>query len=358
MNRTLTFTSAVVIGALALPAIPAVAQARGQQRGGGRAAASQPAPRSAPQGRTFSAPQGRTFSAPQGRTFAAPQGRTFAAPQGRTFSAPQGRTFAAPQGRTFAAPQGRTYAGPQGRTYVAPQGRTYATPQGRTYVAPQGRTYAAPRTLNNGSYQRGPTAVPRTYNGGSGYRAGDRNGGSGYRAGDRNRYGDNHYGGMGYRGYGRPGTARPYFSHNYVRPYSWVPYHPYRFGRPYYVFSPWLSIGFGLWAGYPVSYPWNYLGDYDPTVFGYYSDSGYDVTAGVSIYGGVSFDIQPANADVFVDGQYAGPVSDFGPNSEPLTLDPGTHQIAIQCAGYRPLEWDVTIEPGQVIPYRGVLELQ
>ena len=307
MNRTLTFTSAVVIAALALPAIPAAAQARGQQRGGGRAVASQPAPRSAPQGRTFSAPQGRTFSAPQGRTFSAPQGRTFSEPRGRTFAEPRGRTF----------------------------------------EAPQGRTYATPRTLNNGAYQRGATAVPRTYNGGSGYRAGD-----------RNRYGDNHYGGMGYRGYGRPGTARPYSSHNFVRPYSWVPYHPYRFGRPYYVFSPWLSIGFGLWAGYPVSYPWDYLGDYDPTVFGYYSDSGYDVTAGVSIYGGVSFDIQPANADVFVDGQYAGPVGDFSPNSEPLTLDPGTHQIAIQCPGYRSLQWDVTIEPGQVIPYRGVLELQ
>ena len=76
----------------------------------------------------------------------------------------------------------------------------------------------------------------------------------------------------------------------------------------------------------------------------------------MSSYGGLSFDVQPADANVFVDGQYVGTVADFGPNCEPLTLEPGTHRIAIQRAGYQSLEWDVTIEPGQVIPYRGVLD--
>jgi hypothetical protein len=152
--------------------------------------------------------------------------------------------------------------------------------------------------------------------------------------------------------------VRPYFSRGYARPFGWVPYRPYRFVRPYYVFSPWLSLGFGLWCGYPVSYPWAYLGDYQPTVFGEYSDDSYQVAADNSSYGGASFDIQPSDADLFVDGQYAGPVSDFGPNDAPLTLAPGPHRIAIQRDGYRPMEWDVTIEAGQVIPYRGVLDRQ
>ncbi len=193
---------------------------------------------------------------------------------------------------------------------------------------------------------------------------------------------------------------RPYFSRAYVRPYGWAPYYPFRFGRPYYEFSPWLSLGFGIWCGYPVPYPSVYLGSYQPTVFGVYADGGYQAvpdsstyvgpttyvgsntygdpntngavntnagantngganTSGdTSAYGGASFDIQPADANLFVDGQFVGVVGNFGPTSEPLTLEPGQHRIAIQKDGYRPLEWDVTIEAGQVMPYRGVLERQ
>ena len=121
--------------------------------------------------------------------------------------------------------------------------------------------------------------------------------------------------------------------------------------------SPWLDLGFGIWCGYPVPYPWVYLGDYQPTVFG--DDGGdYAVAQDTSSYGGVSFDIQPSNANLFVDGQYVGVVGSFGASNAPLTLEPGPHQIAIQLDGYRPLEWDVTIEAGQVIPYRGALERQ
>jgi hypothetical protein len=76
----------------------------------------------------------------------------------------------------------------------------------------------------------------------------------------------------------------------------------------------------------------------------------------VSVYGGVSFDIQPSDAELFIDGEYVGTVGTFAPTGEPLTLTPGEHRIAIQRAGYRPMEWDVTIEPGQVIPYRGAMQ--
>ena len=180
-----------------------------------------------------------------------------------------------------------------------------------------------------------------------------------YRGGGRG-YGDVS---PGYRGYGgRPGMIRPYFSRSYFRPYGWSPYYPFHFARPYYVFSPWLSLGFGVWCGYPIPYPWVYLGGYQPTVFGDYPDGSYQPlpgsSASTSTAGGASFDIQPADANLFVDGQYVGVVGTFGPSSEPLTLEPGQHRIAIQRDGYRPMEWDVTIEAGQVIPYRGALERQ
>ena len=76
----------------------------------------------------------------------------------------------------------------------------------------------------------------------------------------------------------------------------------------------------------------------------------------MSIYGGVSFDIQPSDADLYVNGEYVGQVGDFNPYSEPLTLTPGVHRIAVQRDGFRPMEWEVQVEPGQVIPYRGEME--
>ncbi len=116
-----------------------------------------------------------------------------------------------------------------------------------------------------------------------------------------------------------------------------------------------MSIGFGLWLGYPVAYPYDYLGGYSPRVYGY-GPGGYSVGPSVSVYGGVSFDMQPSDADVFVDGNFAGRIGDFTPGSAPLTLTPGVHRIAVQREGFRPMEWEVTIEPGQVIPYRGEMQ--
>jgi hypothetical protein len=192
--------------------------------------------------------------------------------------------------------------------------------------------------------------------GGQPYRSDDRRGYGSPQNGSRSAYGS--YYGPSYGGGRSSYYARGYHSQVYIRPHSYVPYHPYYFGHSYYAFRPYLNIGFGLWLGYSVPYPYSYLGTYTPRVYGYdyYSSGGYTVTPGVPIYGGVSFDIQPSDADLFIDGEYVGTVGTFGPAQEPLTMTPGAHRIAVQRDGYRPMEWDVTIEPGQVIPYRGVME--
>jgi hypothetical protein len=80
------------------------------------------------------------------------------------------------------------------------------------------------------------------------------------------------------------------------------------------------------------------------------------VAPGVPVYGGVSFDIQPGDAELYVDDEYVGTIGSFTPNGEPLTLTPGQHRIVVQRDGFRSMEWDVTIQPGQVIPYRGEME--
>ena len=243
-----------------------------------------------------------------------------------------------------------------------------AQPRGDARSYGQGQNQAQPRgdarSYGQGSNQAQPRAEQRR-NGGA------PNNGRGYgqpQNGSRSPYGAN----ARPNNYGRPNSyyARPYHSQAYVRPSHYKPYRPYYFGSAYYAFRPYWNIGFGLWVGYSVPYPYgSFYAGYAPRVYGsYYSTSNYYsggdyygiepymAKPAVSVYGGVSFDIQPSDADLFIDGEFVGTVGTFSPTGEPLTLTPGEHRIAIQRNGYRPMEWDVTIEPGQVIPYRGVME--
>ena len=72
--------------------------------------------------------------------------------------------------------------------------------------------------------------------------------------------------------------------------------------------------------------------------------------------GGLSFDIQPSNAQVFIDGQYIGPVSTFSPHQAPLTVPAGRHHVEIRADGYRASSFDVDVVVGQVIPYQGAMQ--
>lgn len=121
--------------------------------------------------------------------------------------------------------------------------------------------------------------------------------------------------------------------------------------RRYYAFRPRYWIGFGLYMGIPVPYP---LAFGAPTYI--YPDV--YAPAGVAIqgaYGGISFDVVPADADVVVDGVYVGVAADFSPNHQPLTLTPGRHHVELQAPGMTPVAFDVDIIGGEVVPFRGML---
>jgi hypothetical protein len=115
---------------------------------------------------------------------------------------------------------------------------------------------------------------------------------------------------------------------------------------PYYTFHPHVALGFGVYVGYPVAYP-AFYNSYLPGAYGWYRP-------GIA-YGGISFDIQPYDAAIYVDGEYVGVVQDFGPYAAPLTLPAGVHHIDLQASGFAPLSFDLTVVPNQVIPYRGTL---
>jgi hypothetical protein len=397
MTSRWTFTSAVIVAALSMAVLPVGAQGRGgngRERGGGRATASQSAPRqqSAPQAqarqsapRQQSAPQAQarqaSREAPQAQARQAPREAPQAQARQTAPRPSENRQYSAPapmpratESRPYSAPQARLRTSETRPLPTAPPARVN---EGRSFGAPQAVPRAdanrqssgqQPSASANSRQYNGSRAVPRA-NGQQGYQGQSaRPDGRGGYAQPRNGNRSQGYGAPRPPSYGpsygaRSHYARPYHSQVYVRPYYYAPYRPYHFGHAYYSFRPYWSIGFGLWAGYSVPYPYAYLGTYLPRVYGYdyysgYGSSsyGYNVAAEVQLYGGVSFDISPSDADLFIDGEYVGRIDTFGPEDEPLTLTPGEHRIAIQRDGYRPMEWDVTIEVGQVIPYRGKME--
>jgi hypothetical protein len=73
-------------------------------------------------------------------------------------------------------------------------------------------------------------------------------------------------------------------------------------------------------------------------------------------HGGLWLETAPETAQVYVDGFYVGIVQDYGVRGRMLELSAGPHRIELRAAGYQTLVFDVTIEPGQIVRYRGDLQ--
>jgi hypothetical protein len=127
---------------------------------------------------------------------------------------------------------------------------------------------------------------------------------------------------------------------------------------PYYGYRPGLSIALGF--GYPsyygaYGYPY-YGGYYGYSYGGYYpygyappvAYDGYAVRGSYGRYGGVRIQGAPRNAEVYVDGAYAGVVDDYDGVFQRLDLEAGSHEVEIRTAG-RPLVYDVNVTPGQTV---------
>jgi hypothetical protein len=109
-------------------------------------------------------------------------------------------------------------------------------------------------------------------------------------------------------------------------------------------YAPWLiygSIGYSNF-GFPSYYGYNGYGyGYGPGPYPYAS-GGYDL-------GGIRLKIQPRDAQVFVDGYYAGLVDDFDGMFQALKLEAGGHKIEIHRPGFLDFELDVHVQPGRTI---------
>jgi hypothetical protein len=142
----------------------------------------------------------------------------------------------------------------------------------------------------------------------------------------------------------------------------------FAFSQPYFSFRPRFNLGFGLFVGYPVAFPYGYY--YSPYDYGYgypvygmaepvptdgYYGSASAAPANTANYGGVSFDIQPVDAAVFVDGKYIGTVAEFSPQQPPLSLTLGRHHVDLRAQGFQTLSFDLDVAAGQVTPYQGAM---
>jgi PEGA domain-containing protein len=102
-------------------------------------------------------------------------------------------------------------------------------------------------------------------------------------------------------------------------------YYPYGFYDPWY--GPWYRPWYSPWYGYYG--PWGY----PPYPYPYYH---YDPGASLRL------EVKPREAEVYVDGYFAGVVDDFDGVFQRLPVTPGEHDIELYLDGYRSVHQKVT----------------
>jgi hypothetical protein len=100
-----------------------------------------------------------------------------------------------------------------------------------------------------------------------------------------------------------------------------------------------VVVGGGYYGSYLYADPWyGFQYPYPPAPYGY----GYRPVAPDS---SVRFDVKPKNAEVYVDGFYAGIVNDFSGTFQRLRTEPGEHEIALWLEGYVTVRQKVYLTP-------------
>ena len=156
---------------------------------------------------------------------------------------------------------------------------------------------------------------------------------------------------------GRPVVVAPYRGFYGYR--SYVPRVNFSFfyGSPgffgaYAFGSPFYSYGYPYYYGYPAyaypypAYGYGYVNGYAPYGYGYGGYSGRP-------YGGLRIDLPQRDAEVYVDGYFVGTVDNFDGIAQQANLEAGPHQIEIRSPEFESIQFNVNIEPGRTITYRG-----
>lgn len=140
----------------------------------------------------------------------------------------------------------------------------------------------------------------------------------------------------------------------------------------YFSFTPWYALTDRITAGYPIAYPDRFVVSYEQvglrpeTPVGNPGElppaAAMALEAGLQIvpyapgtFGGLRFQIEPQDAEVYIDEVFVGLLEDYPADGAPLPLSAGTHRIELRATGYRVETFDVIVVRGQVTPLSGRL---
>jgi hypothetical protein len=128
-------------------------------------------------------------------------------------------------------------------------------------------------------------------------------------------------------------TPPPVYNNYYYYPRRYYPYGHGAFGLGFFYYDPYTW--YPRYSPYPAS-PFRY------------PYSVFDV-------GEVRLQVTPRHAQVYVDGYYAGTVDDYDGVLQSMKMESGPYHFEITAPGYETLAFDIRINPGQKITYRGDL---
>jgi len=229
-------------------------------------------------------------------------------------------------GRTAAPRDGGQRQAPDGGGRPAPQARGDAQRRDGDAGNPQGRAQAQARARDG----QGRDGQDRARDGADRRRA------------DGNRYGVPR---VGPPPTVRDGDRRVYTQRG--RNYYAYRYPSFRYGgypsSRYYGYSyydPYFSGDF-FWAG---------GGWRSRSYYGGYYGGGY-----VSDFGKLRIQVKQRDAEVYIDGYYAGVVDDFDGVLQGLQLESGNYSVEVALPGFEPLQFDVHVTPGRTTTYKGDL---
>jgi len=108
---------------------------------------------------------------------------------------------------------------------------------------------------------------------------------------------------------------------------------------PYWLYDPWF--------GFDNQYPWGPYAYPSPYPYRYYNvDSG----------AAMRIEVTPHEAEVYVDGYYAGIVDDFDGTFQRLRARPGPHEIVLYRDGYRTVHQKLYLTPKNTIKVKYAME--
>src|SRR5947207_10008040 len=113
------------------------------------------------------------------------------------------------------------------------------------------------------------------------------------------------------------------------------------FYSPYY-YDPFWDPWYGY--SYAYQYPWG--------PYGYPPYRGYRMDAGASL----RLEVKPKEAEVYVDGYYAGIVDDFDGTFQRLSVTPGEHEIELFLDGYRTVHQKLYVTPRKTLNVKYSME--